>query len=150
MDDPLILAAVAGALLVTTLAAALIPARRAISIEPVSAFRIEEVWRTEATEETGITRRSEDTEDERRRNRHVRRPRFPIGGCRPGRAVAREARSGQRLYLTETPFVFVAPCDPLLRILRIELLGRDIAVVAVWIVVNPVLIVGMQIPQAIR
>ena len=41
MDDPLILAAVAVALLLTTLAAALIPARRAISIEPVRALRTE-------------------------------------------------------------------------------------------------------------
>ena len=41
MDDPLILAAVAGALLVTTLAAALIPACRATSIEPVVALRTE-------------------------------------------------------------------------------------------------------------
>jgi putative ABC transport system permease protein len=41
MDDPLVLAAVAGALLTMTVAASLIPARRATSIEPARALRSE-------------------------------------------------------------------------------------------------------------
>ena len=40
---PLVLAAVAGALLVTTLAAVVIPARRGISIEPIIALRTESI-----------------------------------------------------------------------------------------------------------
>jgi putative ABC transport system permease protein len=41
MDDPLVLASVVGALLLTTVAAALIPARRATAIEPAIALRNE-------------------------------------------------------------------------------------------------------------
>jgi putative ABC transport system permease protein len=41
MDDPLVLAGVVGTLLVSTVAATLIPARRATSIEPVIALRTE-------------------------------------------------------------------------------------------------------------
>jgi ABC-type lipoprotein release transport system permease subunit len=41
MDDPFVLAAVAGTLLISTLAAALIPARRATTIQPTVALRAE-------------------------------------------------------------------------------------------------------------
>jgi putative ABC transport system permease protein len=41
LDDPLVLAGVAGTLLVSAIAATLIPARRATSIEPVTAIRSE-------------------------------------------------------------------------------------------------------------
>jgi ABC-type antimicrobial peptide transport system permease subunit len=41
MDDPFVLAAAAGVLVTATLAAAMIPARRATSIEPAIALRTE-------------------------------------------------------------------------------------------------------------
>jgi ABC-type lipoprotein release transport system permease subunit len=41
MDDPLVLAAVVGALPVTSMPAALIPARRATAIEPVTVLKSE-------------------------------------------------------------------------------------------------------------
>jgi putative ABC transport system permease protein len=41
VDDPLVLSSVVGTLLVSTVAATLIPARRATSIEPVIALRTE-------------------------------------------------------------------------------------------------------------
>jgi ABC-type lipoprotein release transport system permease subunit len=41
MDDPIVLAAVVGMLLVTSVAAALVPARRATAIEPAIALTSE-------------------------------------------------------------------------------------------------------------